>query len=207
MRDDEGRPGGPGRCRHTGWAARLIEAALWATALGCTGYCMVMYARSQSMVDAQVAAAPAGGGSGADSGNVRPEPGTLIGRLEIPGIQLSVPVLEDDEAASLTRGVGHIPSTAMPGGLGTVGLAGHRDTFLRPLSRIAPKMEILLSGAGGTYRYIVDSTEIVLPDAVRVLEIADQPALVIVTCYPFHYIGAAPKRFIVHAHLVSLIPG
>jgi sortase A len=131
----------------------------------------------------------------------------LIARLEIPGIHLSVPVLEDDEAQSLTRGVGHIRETAMPGGLGTVGLAGHRDTFLRPLSRIAPRMEIRLTNASGVYRYVVDSTEVVMPEEVRVLDIVDEPSLVIVTCYPFHYIGAAPKRFIVHAHLVSVVPG
>jgi sortase A len=204
IRRDKNRPGAAGRRpSHRRWATRLIEAALWATAFGCASYCMLMYARSRSMLEVPVPAAISGG----DSGASRPPSGALIGRLTIPGIQLSVPVLEDDQAESLTRGVGHIPSTAMPGGLGTVGLAGHRDTFLRPLSRITPKMEIFLSSSGGTYRYVVDSTEIVLPEAVRVLEIVDQPALVIVTCYPFHYIGAAPKRFIVHAHLVSLLPG
>lgn len=169
-------------------------------ALLCAGYCAVMYGRAQSLLHTPVRVA-------ASEETAAPEPGTLIARLDIPGIRLSVPVLEDDQAQSLTRGVGHIRYTAMPGGLGTVGLAGHRDTFLRPLSRIAPKMEIRLTSASGMYRYIVDSTEIVMPEEVRVLDTVDRPALVIVTCYPFHYIGAAPRRFIVHAHLVSLIPG
>ncbi len=198
---------------------RRVEGLLWVVALGCAGYCAVMYGRAQSLMHAPVpiAGAPAaqvgavgaraGDGAGAGAGSAEPAPGTLIARLEIPGIHLSVPVLEDDEAQSLTRGVGHIRETAMPGGLGTVGLAGHRDTFLRPLSRIAPRMEIRLTNASGVYRYVVDSTEVVMPEEVRVLDIVDEPSLVIVTCYPFHYIGAAPKRFIVHAHLVSVVPG
>ena len=190
-----------------GWgrrgSRRRVEGVLWVVALLCAGYCAVMYGRAHSLLHTAVLAAP----RASEITGIGPEPGTLIARLDIPKIGLSVPVLEDDEAQSLTRGVGHIRETAMPGGLGTVGLAGHRDTFLRPLSRIAPKMEIRLSNASGVYRYIVDSTEIVMPDEVRVLDIVDEPSLVIVTCYPFHYIGAAPKRFIVHAHLVSVIPG
>ena len=132
--------------------------------------------------------------------------GAVLGELRIPKIGLAVPVIEDDDTESLLRGVGHIPGTAMPGGLGTVGLAGHRDTFLRPLANIAPHMEVEVSRGPAMYRYIVDSTEIVRPEAVRVLDEEDKPELVLVTCYPFHYIGAAPLRFIVHAHLQSLTP-
>ncbi len=188
--------------KRPGRAARLAEALLWATAFACALYGVVLYARAQSLLHAPLPAATVVTKHQADL----PPTGALLGRLDIPAIQLSTPVLEDDQAESLDRGVGHIRGTAMPGGLGTVALAGHRDTFLRPLSRIAPGMEIRLSSATGVYRYVVDSTEIVLPEAVRVLDIVDQPALVLVTCYPFHYIGAAPKRFIVHAHLVSLLP-
>ncbi len=133
-------------------------------------------------------------------------PGEVMGRIAIPAIGLSVPVLEDDAARSLLRGVGHIRGTAMPGGLGTVGLAGHRDTFLRPLENIAPAMEIDLSRGDSMFRYQVDRTEIVHPEAVEVLDQQNTPELVLVTCYPFHYIGAAPMRFIVHAHLLSLTP-
>ncbi len=130
----------------------------------------------------------------------------VLGILRIPAIGLTVPVVPDDDKVSLLRGVGHIPGTAMPGGLGTVGLAGHRDTFLRPLAHIAPAMEIQVSRGASLYRYRVDRTEIVHPEAVRVLDTAEKPELVLVTCWPFHYIGAAPLRFIVHAHLLSLAP-
>ncbi len=130
----------------------------------------------------------------------------VMGRMEIPQISLSVPVMADYDPDSLLRGVGHIQGTALPGGLGTMGLAGHRDTFFRPLRRIAPKMEIRVAGGTGTYHYEVDSTEVVTPEQVEVLEIRSRPELTLITCYPFDFIGAAPKRFIVHAHLLSASP-
>lgn len=130
----------------------------------------------------------------------------VIGRLDIPQISLSVPVMADYDPNSLLRGVGHIQGTAMPGGLGTMGLAGHRDTYFRPLRRIAPRMEIRVADETGMYHYEVDSTEVVTPEQVEVLEIRSRPELTLVTCFPFDYIGAAPKRFIVHAHLLSASP-
>jgi sortase A len=144
----------------------------------------------------------------AEAGEAAPrvEPATVMGRLEIPALALSVPILSDYEAASLLRGVGHIPGTAMPGGLGTLGLAGHRDTYFRPLARIKAKMDIRVVGREGAYHYAVDSTEIVKPEDVGVLDIRSRPELTLITCYPFHYVGAAPLRFIVHAHLVSALP-
>jgi sortase A len=130
----------------------------------------------------------------------------VIGRLEIPQIALSVPVMADYDPNSLLRGIGHIQGTAMPGGLGTMGLAGHRDTYFRALQRVALKMDIRVADETGTYHYQVDSTEVVTPEQVEVLEIRQRPELTLITCYPFYYVGAAPKRFIVHAHLLSAAP-
>jgi sortase A len=131
---------------------------------------------------------------------------SVMGKIEIPELNLSAAILQNYDPDSLRKGVGHIPNTAMPGGLGTVGLAGHRDTFFRPLQRISPHAEIRLLVPGGIYHYIVDSTEIVTPDRVDVLETGMRPELILITCFPFDYIGAAPKRFIVHAHLLSASP-
>ena len=132
-----------------------------------------------------------------------PNPNAIIGRIEIPQIDLSVPITASITREGLLRGAGHVPGTAFPGGLGTMGIAGHRDTFFRPLRRIRLGMQIKVIGASGTYRYQVDSTEIVNPEGVEVLNIGSRPMLTLVTCYPFNYIGAAPRRFIVHAHLLS----
>jgi sortase A len=130
----------------------------------------------------------------------------VIGRVSIPALGISVPMTAGVESESLLRGVGHVDGTAFPGGLGTVALAGHRDTYLRPLEHIARKMDIEVTDRSGTYHYEVESWEIVAPEEVDVLSIRDKPELVLITCYPFHYIGPAPKRFVVHALLVSLTP-
>jgi sortase A len=131
---------------------------------------------------------------------------SVIGKLKIQQLGLSVPVMSDYESTSLLRGIGHIPGTAMPGGLGTVGLAGHRDTYFRALRGIKKNMDIEVADQSGTYHYQVDSTEIVMPDQVEVLAIGQRPGLTLITCYPFYYVGSAPKRFIVHAHLLSALP-
>ncbi len=175
-----------------------LEQACWAIALASAAWIACAYGQAHAAARQLPAVAHAA---------ERTTPaGAVLGELRIPKIGLAVPVIEDDDTRSLLRGVGHIPGTAMPGGLGTVGLAGHRDTFLRPLANIAPRMEIEVSRGSAMYRYIVDSTEIVHPEAVGVLDEGNKPELVLVTCYPFHYIGAAPLRFIVHAHLLSLTP-
>ena len=129
--------------------------------------------------------------------------GEVIGRLEIPGLSLSVPVLESYEPDTLRRGVGHIPGSAVPGGLGNLVLAGHRDTFFRPLKNVKAGMEIDVATANGRFAYSIDSTEIVTPEQVEIMDIGDRPGMTLITCYPFEYVGQAPKRFIVHAHLVS----
>ncbi len=130
--------------------------------------------------------------------------GEVIGRVEIPALGLNVPITSGVETTSLLRGVGHVNGTAYPGGLGTVGLAGHRDTYLRPLEGAAVGMDIKLIDKQGTFHYHLDSWEIVTPEQVEVLLIRSRPELALITCYPFHYVGAAPKRFVIHAHLVSV---
>jgi sortase A len=130
----------------------------------------------------------------------------VVGRVEIPEIGLVTPLLPGDDSTSLSEGAGHIPGTAYPGGLGTVGIAGHRDTHFRQLRKAVKGMDVRLIDRTGTYHYRVSSTEIVTPDKVSVLDIQSTPGLVLITCYPFSYIGKAPKRFVVHAELLSVAP-
>lgn len=127
----------------------------------------------------------------------------VIGRLEIPRLKLAVMVREGAGEGTLRRAVGHIPGTALPGNLGNVGLAGHRDTFFRALRNIRKDDTIELETTAGTYRYVVNSTRIVPPRDVSVLKASGGETLTLVTCYPFYYVGSAPKRFIVHATQVA----
>lgn len=129
-------------------------------------------------------------------------PGTL-GRISIPRLRLSAMVEEGVNAGTLRGAVGHIPGTPLPGEAGNVGIAGHRDTFFRPLKNLQLHDRIVFTTLGATYRYAVEDMEIVEPQNVRVLRPTGIDTLTMVTCYPFTYIGAAPKRFVVHARLVG----
>jgi len=125
--------------------------------------------------------------------------GELVGRIEIPRLGLSVIVAEGVDPLTLRRAVGHIPGTGMPGEPGNVGLAGHRDTFFRPLRNIRKDDIVTIATPAGEYRYRVVSTRIVSPSDVGVLAPGGSQVLTLVTCYPFYYVGPAPDRFIVRA--------
>ena len=130
----------------------------------------------------------------------------VLGRLEIPTLGVSTIVREGEDARTLQLAVGHIAGTALPGAAGNMGLAGHRDTFFRRLREIDPGDVIRLVAVDGTYTYVVDSTQIVDPDDLWVLDPTPEPSLTLVTCYPFTYLGSAPERFIVRARLVPNAP-
>ena len=132
-----------------------------------------------------------------------PAAGGLIGRIDIPRLHLSVVVIEGTGGATLRRAVGHIRGTAMPGHQGNVGLSGHRDTFFRPLRNIRRADVITLTTLDGEYRYRVVSTTVVAPSDVAVLDSDGREILTLVTCYPFYFVGAAPKRFIVQAKRIE----
>ena len=131
------------------------------------------------------------------------EPDGLIGRIEIPRLGLSAIVAEGTDKTTLRRAVGHIPGTALPGQPGNAGLAGHRDSFFRPLRDILQNDMITLTTLRGEYRYRVVSTQIVVPTEVSVLNPTGNESLTLVTCYPFYFVGAAPSRFIVRAERVA----
>jgi LPXTG-site transpeptidase (sortase) family protein len=123
----------------------------------------------------------------------------LIGRLEIPRLNVSVIVMEGDDVGTLARAVGHLPETAVPWERGNTVIAGHRDTFFRPLRHVREGDEIRMTTARGTFDYRVIRTEIVEPDDLSVLAPTPVRSLTLVTCYPFVYVGSAPQRFIIHA--------
>src|SRR5215203_184871 len=131
------------------------------------------------------------------------EEGALVGRVEIPRIGVSGIVLEGVEKKTLRRGIGRIPGTALPEDGGNVGLAAHRDSFFRGLKDIRKNDIITLKTLESTYYYRVDWTEIVRPEDTHVLEDTGVPELTLVTCYPFYYVGSAPKRFVVRAERID----
>ena len=133
---------------------------------------------------------------------IRPDP-AVIARLEIPRLNLSVMVREGDDSLTLRRAVGHIPSTALPGKVGNFVVTGHRDTFFRPLRGISRGDEIRAVTRSHVYTYRVYALSVVSADDVQVLKPTNRPECTLVTCFPFNYIGPAPRRFIVQANLVQ----
>jgi sortase A len=135
--------------------------------------------------------------------NARPQPplvpGELIGKVEIPRLHLSAVVFQGTESTILDRGVGHLDGSPLPGQPGNVVLAAHRDTFFRSLREIRKGDTVSVTTEHGARTYQVDSTEIVDPTQTSVLDPTPKPTLTLITCYPFYYIGHAPKRFIVRA--------
>ncbi len=132
--------------------------------------------------------------------------GDAIGVMRIPRLDLKTVVVQGQSPKILRRAVGHLLETALPGEPGNVALAGHRDGFFRPLRNIQPGDAITIDTPDGEFDYEVVSTEVVLPDDLDVLRPTDENSLTLVTCYPFYYIGAAPKRFIVRARQVGRVP-
>ncbi len=121
--------------------------------------------------------------------------------LRVPRLHLEAPVLEGTDALTLNRGLGRITGTSRLGENGNVGIAGHRDGFFRPLEDINPGDLIELVSRSGTDIYTVDHISITDPTDVSVLQSGNKPKLTLVTCYPFHYVGPAPQRYVVEASL------
>jgi sortase A len=119
--------------------------------------------------------------------------------LRIDELDVAVPVYDGTSEETLHRGVGRVRGTARIDAVGNLGIAGHRDSFFRPLKDIEEGDRIELSTAGGTITYSVSSITIVEPEDVHVLAPTQERTLTLVTCYPFYYVGHAPKRFIVKA--------
>lgn len=121
--------------------------------------------------------------------------------LRIPKLGLDVPVLNGIDDLTLNRGVGRIPGTALPGQEGNIAIAGHRDGFFRGLKDILAGDTIELHTTIGTDVYVVDEIRITSPDDLSVLQRRPKASLTLVTCYPFYFIGSAPKRYVVEASL------
>jgi sortase A len=195
---------------------RILERLLLFVGIVCLGYFGYVFAETALYqayetreLDAILASVPAPRPAVAAPADhpspPRPEPasGSLLGRLEIPRLKVSAIVRAGSDARTLRLAIGHIGGTALPGERGNVGLAAHRDTFFRRLGEIRVDDQVRFVTREGTFTYRVENTLVVEPQDVWVLDQTNDPALTLVTCYPFRYIGSAPQRFIVRAQLIG----
>ncbi len=126
-----------------------------------------------------------------------------IGWLEIPRIGISAAVVHGDSDALLKNAIGHLPDTPLPWRGGNSALAGHRDTFFRPLRDVRPGDLVRFETPSGELNYRVTETFVVDPEDVWVLDSTGTAMLTLITCYPFNFVGDAPQRFIVRAERVG----
>src|ERR1700761_1411445 len=188
------------------------EYLLWVIAIVALGYCSAQYSAAaihQSRQNARLDELRANAHEGSATAEVEKvssgdaNSATLLGRIEIPRVGVSAIVEEGESDSTLAQSVGHLAGTALPGQKGNVALAAHRDTYFRDLEDIQNGDEVYFTTATAIYKYEVDDLSVVAPDDVSVIAPTNDSRLTLITCYPFHYVGPAPKRFVVTAHLVT----
>jgi sortase A len=187
---------------------RFTEDFLWVVALASIGFCSVAYgsaaihqARQKAVLEALRAnsAAPASLASASQASNSKVANNVLLGLIEIPRLDTASIVEEGVETSTLWKAVGHISGTALPGERGNAVLAAHRDTYFSGLGDLKVGDLVSFKSPTATYSYRVESMRIVEPDDTQVVAASNEPILTLVTCYPFHYIGNAPQRYVVTA--------
>ena len=135
------------------------------------------------------------------------ETGQGIGRLDIPAMDLDVVIVQGTDTASLQKGPGHYPETGFPGQGKTIGIAGHRTTYLAPfrdIDDVADGDEITLAMPYGSFTYTVQKHEIVDPSQVEIVDNVGYERLVLTACHPLY---SAAQRWAVFARLTDVAPG
>jgi sortase A len=189
---------------------RIVERVLFVAgilALSWYAIAHVAAAREQAALSRELEAARAAAAdephTPSAAAPARLEPRALVGRIEVPRIKLSAVAREGVDVRTLRGSIGHVPGTSLPGDPGNAAFAAHRDTFFSPLKFIRDGDQIVITTRDGVHRYAVTGTRIVDPADVSVLQPLPGRHQTLITCYPFDYVGSAPKRFIVQAELQS----
>ncbi|MGW8457398.1 class D sortase [Bacillus atrophaeus] len=134
----------------------------------------------------------------------KPKIGEASGILKIPKIKAELPIVEGTDADDLEKGVGHYKDSYYPEDNGQIVLSGHRDTVFRRTGELekGDKLEILVSY--GAFTYEITGTKIVDKDDTSIITLQhDREELILTTCYPFSYVGNAPKRYIIYGQRTS----
>lgn len=129
-----------------------------------------------------------------------PEAGALLGEVRVPRRGVHAPIREGIDRRTLARAAGHVPRTALPDERhGNLVLAAHRDRLFAGLRDVELGDEIEVTTPRATERFRVVETYITTPEHTAPLRPTAGRTLTLVTCYPFSYVGPAPKRLIVRA--------
>jgi LPXTG-site transpeptidase (sortase) family protein len=129
--------------------------------------------------------------------------GEILTKLSIPRIGLRAVVIEGTSSRSLLLGPGHMTGSSIPGTDGNSVIAGHRDTFFRHLQSLKIGDAIYVLRSGKRFHYAVFEKKVVPASDISVLRAGKGSELTLITCYPTHFIGPAPKRLIIVAKLAG----
>jgi sortase A len=131
-----------------------------------------------------------------------PATGDTVGILKIPKIKAELAIVEGTDPDDLEKGVGHYKGSYFPGDKGQIVLSGHRDTVFRKLGELKIGNQLTIQMPYGNYSYEITRTKIVKANDTSIITLQkQQEELILTTCYPFHYVGNAPKRYIIYAKL------
>lgn len=185
----------------------LIIAGMVCLAVFGYQYMQTEKAQEQSMAEAQEYIAAGGGVEGNETptsaDDFAPEAHAAIGTLEIPKLDKTLPIVEGTDPDALDKGIGHLLNSVFPGQDEQIVLSGHRDTVFRHFDQIEIGDQFTVTMPYGTYTYEIRETEIVPEDDTTVIRSMGEEVLVVTTCYPFHYVGNAPERFVTYAYPVD----
>jgi len=194
--------------RKTGVSLVAVGSMLCAASIGTAAY-------GRAMARVEVARFRAQGGAAAlwDARRIQAYEKSLhvnfappLAVLRVPAVGIEAPVLEGTSDDAMNRGVGHIDGSALPGEVGNVAIAGHRDGFFRALKdlKVGEIVELERQTSAGMQsdQYKVERISVVEPSDVSVVASTSDATLTLVTCYPFYFVGLAPKRYVVQAKLV-----
>jgi sortase A len=129
--------------------------------------------------------------------------GAFIGTLEIARLKKTIPIYQGTEAAQLKKGAGHYEKSVMPGVKDNSVIAGHRDTVFSKFGNLKIGDPLIVTTKSGRFEYKIESFRIVKANDRTVIVSTKDARLTLSTCYPFYFIGNAPKRFIVSASLIQ----
>lgn len=132
--------------------------------------------------------------------------GDYIGKITIPDLKQTLPIYQGTENAQLKMGIGHYEKSVLPGVADNSVLSGHRDSVFSQLGKLKVGQFVTVETVAGTFTYKISGFRIVGANDRTVIVPTKTAVLTLTTCYPFHYIGNAPKRFIVSADLVPQSP-
>ena len=134
-----------------------------------------------------------------------PEYGTQHTTLEIPRLNLNVPVYFGDTLEILKKGVGHSSGSYFPGEGGSIVYMGHNSkNMFRRFSELQVGDQMTVTTSYGKYIYEIYEMLLINETEVDKLPIQrEKEILMVYTCYPFNNIGYATQRYVVYAELVS----